>query len=133
MSKFFKGIENQEAFEGRSPRLGLGNYLAEVVGMHMRHSEPQAKDYLEVLFTLLESDSPGFPAGSEACIQIWEAPYNIHKRKAKALMEALLPGKKVTEEECDEAIQEDLLTGRKLRIKMTNNAKGYLEPTFSTV
>ncbi len=128
---FFDGVDGVEAYENRTPLLGLGTFLVEVVGTHLKHSTRQSKDYFQVDFKIKESDAPGFAVGTEACIQIWPATFQIHLRKIKALVEAALPGKKVTAKLCSQLVEEDLLCGAQLRIVVTKNAGGYPEPEYS--
>jgi hypothetical protein len=127
---FYDGIENEKGFEGRMPILGVGSYTVELVNLGFRHSVRQDKDYLEAVFNIVESTNAAFPAGTSACVQIWPAPFNIHKRKLKALVQAFLPGKNVTSKLCDEIIKEDLLAGAKIRVTVSPNGKGYAEPTY---
>lgn len=131
VEEFFEDIDDVDTFDGRAPRLGLGNYVVEVVNMGIRYSKTQEKDYTEILFKILESDASGFPVGSEACIQVWPAKFKIHLRKIKSFVEAALPGVKVTAKLCGKIVSEDLLAGHKLRIRVQNNAKGYPEPAYS--
>lgn len=130
--EFFDGIEDEEAYEGRVPRLGLGVFEAEVKGTSVRRSENHRKDYFEFGFELLDSDSPGFPEGSEACVQVWEAPYKIHLKKLKGMLQAFFPDRELTGKLCAKLIKEDLLCGKKIFIRCYNNSKGYPEYEFKS-
>ena len=130
---FFTDIESEKAYGGdRAPRLeALGEYVLEVVNLGFRTSQKQAKDYFEGVFTVVKSTNEMHPEGSNCVIQIWPTDFSYHKKKLKAMLAALCPGKKITAELAKKIVDEALLDGEKLRVKVSKNSGGYSEPMYS--